>query len=170
MGFRDRMTGTKRPARGVAPRSADEVRAVLLGLNGPKVPYAVRSGALEGADLVGEWRISDPAWRTFFARARTDGALQVRMRLVPASCEVRALDRQWEVTWTGGTPRVAVSAEYFRGQVKTVSRRWTPGRGPDGRLQVTEDFRCDSAQMKDPLRDAVLEAGWTWRAVAFGKL
>ncbi|MFH8753594.1 hypothetical protein ACH4GK_38260 [Streptomyces rimosus] len=170
MGFRDRLTGTKRPARGVAPRSADEVRAVLLGLNGPKVPDVVRSGAPEGADLVAEWRISDPAWRTFFARTRPDRALQVRMRLVPASCEVRALDRQWEVTWTGDTPRVAVAAEYSRGQVKTVSRRWTAGRGPDGRLQVAEDFRCDSAEMKEPLRDAVLEAGWAWRGVAFGKL
>ncbi len=46
-----------------------------------------------------------------------------------------------------------------RAQVKTVSRRWTAGRGTDGRLQVTEDFRCDSAEPKRPLREAALEAG-----------
>ncbi|RSO29979.1 hypothetical protein DMH15_26490 [Streptomyces sp. WAC 06725] len=35
---------------------------------------------------------------------------------------------------------------------------------------MTEGFRCDSAEVKRPLRDAVLEVGWTWRGVAFGKL
>ncbi|MEU2788803.1 hypothetical protein [Streptomyces sp. NPDC007100] len=169
MGLFDKLTGTKRPASGVAPRPAEEVRAALLGLNGTEVPYVVRSGASEGADLVAEWRISDPAWHTFFARTQTDRALQIQMRLVPASHEVRALDRQLEVTWVGGTPRVAVSAAYSRGQVKTVSRHWTVGRGTGGGLEETEGFRFDSSEIKEPLRDAVLEAGWTWRGVVSGK-
>ncbi|WP_432165187.1 hypothetical protein [Streptomyces sp. bgisy031] len=38
---------------------------------------------------------------------------------------------------------------------------------PDGRLRRTEVFRFDPAEIKAPLQDAVLGAGWTWRAVVF---
>ncbi|MFF4350180.1 hypothetical protein [Streptomyces sp. NPDC001530] len=170
MGLFDKLTGTKHPSSGVAPCSAEEVRAALLGLNQPDVPYVVRDGAPEGAELVAEWRISEPAWQTFFARTQVSRVLQVRMRLVPADHEVRALDRQWEVTWVGGTPRLSLSAEYSRGPAKTVSRQWTVGRGAGGGLEATETFRFDSSEMKDPLRDAVLGAGWTWRGAVFGRL
>ncbi|MFI6844688.1 hypothetical protein OG535_24200 [Kitasatospora sp. NBC_00085] len=168
MGLFDALTGTKHPGGGVAPRSAEDVRAALLGLNGPDVPYVVRSGtAAEGADLVAEWRIRDPAWRTFFARTQPDRVVRTRMRLVPARHEVRALDEQLEVTWVGDTPRPAPSREYSRGQVTAVSREWKVERGADGRPRTTEVFRFDSAEMKDPLRAAVLGAGWTWRGAIF---
>ncbi|MFF7238713.1 hypothetical protein [Streptomyces collinus] len=167
MGFFDIFTGTKRPKGGGAPRSAEEVRAALLEVSGPATPHVVRDGAAEGADLVAEWRIRDPAWHTFFARTQVSRTLQIRMRLVPESREVRALDREWEVTWIGSTPRLALPAEQSRGQVKTVSRRWTVERGADGRLQKTEEFLFDSAELKTPLQEAVLGAGWTWRGVLF---
>ncbi|WP_330302390.1 MULTISPECIES: hypothetical protein [unclassified Streptomyces] len=168
MGLFDKLTGTKRPSEGVAPRSAEDVRAALLGLGGPDVPYAVRNGiSSEGADLVAELRIRDPAWRTFFVRTQVSRTLKIRMRLVPATHEVRALDEQWEVTWVGDTPRLARSREYGRGQVTTVSRDWTVERGADGRPRMTEVSHFDPAGMKAPLRDAVLGAGWTWRGVVF---
>ncbi|MFI9585446.1 hypothetical protein ACIHCQ_27120 [Streptomyces sp. NPDC052236] len=170
MGLFDKLTGTKRPSSGVAPHSTEEVRAALLRLNQPDVPYVVRDGTPEGADLVAEWRILEPAWQTFFVRTQVSRALQIRMRLVPAGHEVRALDRQWEVTWVGGTARLALSAEYSRGQVNTVSRRWTVGRDAEGGLEATETFRFDNSALKGPLQDAVLGAGWTWRGVVSGKL
>ncbi|GGU20515.1 hypothetical protein GCM10010289_47810 [Streptomyces violascens] len=167
----DKLTGTKRPNSGVAPFSAEDVRAALLALNGPNVPYLVRSGtSSERADLVAEWRIREPAWHTFFARTQISRVLQVRLRIVPARHEVRALDRQWDVTWVGGTPTLAVSTEYTRGQVHTVSRRWTPGRGPDGGFEATKTFHLDSSEIKKPLQHTVLQSGWTWRGVVVGRL
>lgn len=164
----DKLTGTRHPGAGVAPRPAGEVRAALLGLNGPDVPYVVRNGTpSEGADLVAEWRIREPAWHSFFARAQLSRTLKIRMRLVPEDQEVRALDEQQEVTWVGDTPRLAPSREYSRGQVTTVSREWTIERGAGGRLRMTEERHFDAAEMKGPLRDAVLGAGWTWRGVVF---
>lgn len=168
MGLFDRLTGTRHPGDGVAPRSAGEVRAALLGLNRPDLPYVVRNATpSEGADLVAEWRIREPAWHTFFARTRPSRTVKTRMRLVPAKREVRALDEEREVTWAGDTPRLVLSREYARGQVTTVSRDWTIGRGADGRLKMTETSRFDSAEIKEPLRSAVLGAGWTWRGVVF---
>jgi hypothetical protein len=167
MGFFDLFTGTKRPEGGVAPRSAGEVRAALFEVNGPDVPYVVRDGVAEGAELVAEWRIRDPAWHAYFARTQVSRTIQIRMRLVPETREVRALDREWEVTWIEGRPRLTSSGEQSRGQVRTVSRRWTVERGGDGKLRMTEDFLFDSAELKTPLQEAVLGAGWTWRGVLF---
>jgi len=166
VGMFDRLTGTRHPERGITPRSEQEVRAALLAVNGPEVPYRVRGATPEeGAGLVAEWRITEPAMRPFFVRTRLDRTLKTRMRLVPEKHEVRTFDEQWEVTWAGDTPRLRMSGEYARGQVTTVSRQWTLGRGNDGRLRTTEVFRFDPAEMKDPLREAVLGAGWTWRGV-----
>ncbi|MFE5829422.1 hypothetical protein ACFQ67_02080 [Streptomyces sp. NPDC056488] len=165
MGFFARLTGTEHSDRGTAPCSAEEVRAALLALNGPDVPFVVRGGAPEGADLVAEWRISDPAWHTFFASTQVSRVTRFSMRLVPESHEVRALGRQFE--WVGGTPGLAVSAEGSRGQVGTVSWRRSVERGPEGDLQATESYRFDTSDMKDPLRAAVLGAGWTWRGAVF---
>jgi hypothetical protein len=170
MGLLDKLTGTKRPADGVAPRSAAEVHAALLGLNRPDVPYVIRDGRAEGADLVAEWRMLEPAWQTFFARTQVSRVFQVRMRLVPEKNEVRSLDQQYEVTWVGGTPRLSISAEAQRGQVQTVSKQWTLGGGKDGGLEATETFGFDSSELKNPLQDAVLGAGWTWRGVVTGRL
>ncbi|MGW1773882.1 hypothetical protein [Streptomyces sp. NPDC002104] len=170
MGLFDKLTGTRHPDSGVAPRSPEELRAALLGLFDADAPYVVRGGAPEGVDLVAEWRIREPAWHTFFARTQVSRVLQIQLRLDPAAREVRSIDRQFEVTWLGGTPRLALSAEATRGQVTTVSRRWKAERGEDGRLGATEVFRFDNADLKDPLREAVLGAGWTWRGVVFGKL
>lgn len=89
------------------------------------------------------------------------------MRLVPEKNEVRTFDEQWEVTWIGDTPSLRASREYSRGQVTAVSRKWEVERGTDGRLHKTEVFRFDPAEMKGPLRAAVLDAGWTWRGVLF---
>ncbi|WP_329112972.1 hypothetical protein [Streptomyces sp. NBC_01353] len=147
MGALDRLTGTRYPAAGVAPRSAEEVRAALLGINAPAVPYVVRNATpAERADLVAQWSVPELSL-----------TLRTRMRLVPASREVRAVDEQWD----------AREREYSRGQVTSVSRQWTYERGPDGRRRRVETLRFDSREMKNPLRDAVLRAGWTWRGVLF---
>lgn len=169
MGLFDKLTGTRHPARGVAPRSAEEVRAVLLGLFGADAPYVVRGGAPEGADLVAEWRIREPAWHTHFARTQVSRVLQIHLCLDPAAHEVRSVDRQFEVTWRGGTPRLALSTAAARGQLTTVSWQRTVERGADGTPEATEVFRFDGSDLKDPLREAVLGAGWTWRGVVFGK-
>lgn len=168
MGLLDRFTGTLHPDGGAAPLSAAEVREALLAVNGPDKPYVVRNARpAEKADLVAEWRVLEPAWRSFFLRTRLDRTLKTKMRLVPGKHEVRALDEQLEITWIGDTPKLAKSAEYGRGQVTTVSKQWTIERGPDGRRRIVEEFSFDTRQMKTPLQKAVLGANWTWRGALF---
>jgi len=170
MGLFDKLTGTRRPAEGVTPASVGEVRAALLALNRDDVPYVVRDGAAEDADLVAEWRMTEPAWQDIFLQSQLTRAVRIRMRIAEEDREVRALEEQWEVTRVGDPPRLQISAQYSRGPDRTVTRHWTLQRGDSGRLEATEVFRFDGAELRDPLRNAVLENGWTWRGVVFGTL
>ncbi|MBZ9638490.1 hypothetical protein [Streptomyces sp. PSKA30] len=170
MGLFDKLTGTKHPADGVAPRPAEEVRAALLGVNRPDVPYIIRNGAAEDADLVAEWRMAEPAWQAIFVESQLTRAVRIRMRLVPENHEVRALEESWEVTRVGNPPRLKISGAYSRGPDRTVSRHYTIEREENGGLEATETFRFNGADLRNPLQDAVLKSGWTWRSVIFGKL
>jgi hypothetical protein len=170
MGLFDKLTGTKHPEVGVAPCSVDEVRTALLGLNRPDVPYVIRGGSAEGADLVAEWRMTEPAWQTFFVESQLTRAVRIRMRLVQKDREVRVIEEGWEVTRVGNPPRLQISGSYSRGPDKTVSRNYRVERQNDGRLETTETFRFNAADLRNPLEDVVLKSGWTWRGVLIGKL
>ncbi|WP_033321438.1 hypothetical protein [Streptomyces yerevanensis] len=148
----DKMNGTKYPDSGVSPLSAMEVRAALLALNGPDVPFVVRNGTpKERADLVAECRIRE-----------LGVTLKTRMRLIPENREIRTLDERWEAS----SPEHS-GGRYGRGQGTKVYRQWEVKQGPDGRRHKVETFRFDTRDMKDPLRNEVLGAGWTWHGVLF---
>ncbi|MEU8906001.1 hypothetical protein ACFYTG_54870 [Streptomyces mirabilis] len=150
MGFFDKLTGTKYPDRGVVLLPAMELRAALLALNGPDVPFRVRNALpKEKADLVAECRIRE-----------VGVALKTRMRLIPEKHEVRFLDERWE-----NRSSDHADARYGRGHAPAVYRQWETKQGPDGRRRKVEAFRFDTREMTDPLRNVVLGAGWTWRGV-----
>jgi hypothetical protein len=65
----DWLTGTKRPAAGVATKSAVDVRAALLANQSTHLAVRGGDGAMEKVDLVAEWRIVDANWYEFFAKA-----------------------------------------------------------------------------------------------------
>ncbi|MGW5459309.1 hypothetical protein [Streptomyces sp. NPDC003996] len=170
MGLFDKLTGTQHPPEGVPPVPGGELRAALLGLNQPEVPYVIRYGGGEGCDLLAEWRLTELAWQHVFVQSQISHAVRIRMRLDRKEHELRALEEQWEVKRVGHPTRLEVTSAYTRGPSRTVSRSGTIRRGENGRLEVTETFRFDSAQLREPLRATVLKSGWTWRGVVFGKL
>lgn len=170
MGLFDKLTGTRHPAQGASPVPGEELRAALLGLDRPEVPYTIRHGGGEQCDLLAEWRLAEPAWQQIFMRSQISHAVRIRMRLDHKAHEVRAVEEQWELSRVGTPTRLEATSEYSRGPSRTVSRQWTFGRGASGGLEATETFRFNSAQMRGPLRDTVLASGWTWRGVVFGKL
>ncbi|MGW4698753.1 hypothetical protein [Streptomyces sp. NPDC004285] len=151
MGFFERLNGTRRPARGVAPLNAAAVRDAILAVSGPEAPYRVRlAGPSEGADLIADWRIQHRS-----SGEDVDLRLSIRMRLDHHRREVRALQEQRSHTRGG----LSASREYGRGSGFSVE--WTYERGPDGRRRRVKSF--DTRDMRNALREAVVGAGWTWR-------
>jgi hypothetical protein len=170
MGIFDKLIGTRHPEEGIVPRSAEEVREALLGVSRPDAPYVVRNGAQDDADLVAEWRMSEPAWQAIFIESQMSRVVRIRMRLVHEKREVRALEEGWEVMRVGNPPKLKIGGSYSRGPDRTVSRHYTIRREDSGSLEATETFRFDGAELREPLQNAVLKAGWTWRGVVFGKV
>lgn len=170
MGLFDKLTGTRHPTEGVPPAPAAAVRTALLALDRPDVPYTIRDGAAENAELVAEWRLSEPAWQPFFVGSRLSRAVRISLRFDHEDQEVRALEESWAVERIGNPPRIRISSQYTRGPGRTVSSHRKIQRGDDGRIEAREYFHFDSSELRDPLRDTVLKLGWAWRGVVFGKL
>jgi hypothetical protein len=166
----DWLTGTKRPAAGVPPRTAAEVRTALLAVNRPTAPFIVRDGAPESVDLVAEWRIVDAKWYVIFAKAGLKRVFKILIKLDAQAREVRALDQEWSVEWRAGVPTLSLAAEAFRGQRKEFSFGTAfafTEKGPYGEVYR---YRFSTTEIKTPLQDATTKAGWVWRGVSFGKL
>ena len=170
MQFLDWLRGIKRPALGTAAKSAAEVRAVLLAINQPQLPFLVRDGATEKVDLVAEWRIVDAAWSEHFAKAGITRIFKILMRLDADALTLRAVDQEWSVEWRAGTPKLSLAAQAFRGQKQEISFGASYSIKDDGSFSKDDEYRFSTAEMKTPLQSATTQAGWIWRGVAFGKL
>jgi hypothetical protein len=166
----DWLTGTKRPAAGVAAKPAAEVRAALLAINQPTLPFVVRDGAAEKVDLVAEWRIADAAWHEDFGKAGLTKVFKVLMRLDADARTVRAVDQEWSVEWRAGVPTLALAAQAFRGQKFEMSFGARYGFKDKGGFGKIYSYHFSTGEIKTPLQNATTGTGWTWRSVALGKL
>ncbi|MET9963551.1 hypothetical protein ABZ128_31520 [Streptomyces sp. NPDC006326] len=161
----DKYMGTRHPDSGVTPIPTMELRTALLALNGTGVPFGVRDAGASGSDLLAEWRVLEPATGSGASRRQVERTLKIWMRMLPGERVVRAMDEQWSVTRAGNPPGLTVGRERGRGPMRSVHKEWTFEKGPDGRRHKVESFSLDTRDMKNPLRDTVTGAGWTWRGV-----
>lgn len=171
MGLFDKLSGTKKPDRGTPSASPQGVANAILAVNRPTAPFQIRpAGPDEGCDLVAEWRIVDARWYEIFAKASLTSVFQILLKLDPASTEVRAVDREWTVQWRAGVPWLSMAAEAFRGQKTEVSFGTAYAFTEQGQYGEVYNYRFRTSEIKGPIQDAVTGAGWTYRAVSFGKL
>jgi hypothetical protein len=170
MGLFDWITGRKRPAAGVARQPAEKLREMLLAVNRDTAPFVIRDGAPEGVDLVGEWKIVDARWYEIFAKAGIEKVFKVLMKFDEASGQVRSVDQEWTVEWRAGVPVLTLSAEAFRGQKWEVSYEKVVAFREDLSYGEVYEYFFKSSEIKKPLQQAALDAGWGWKGVAFAKL
>jgi hypothetical protein len=111
----DFLTSTKRPSVSTPVLAADEVRKRLLNVNRPTAPYHLIDAASEGVDVIAEWKIVDASWRVIFAKAGLTKSFKIHMKLHPEKHEVRAVDREYIVSWPAGVPAVTLAVSAFRG-------------------------------------------------------
>ncbi len=165
MGFLDFFTSTRKPAAGVAVLPPEQVKQKLLALNRPSAPWKIADGAADGVDVVAEWKIVDAQWYEIFAKAGLSRSFRILMKLDPAKHEVRAQDREYEVSWTAGVPKLSIAASAFRGQKQEISFGTAYAFTEELKPGEVYNYRFNTNELKKPLQDAVTSSGWTYRGV-----
>ena len=170
MGLFDFLTGTKKPKAGVAAVAPEELKEAILAVNRDSAPFRTFLSEDPGVDLVAEWKIVDAKWYEVFAKAGLKKTFAIKMRLDEDKHEVRAVDEDYSVEWRAGIPELKLEVSGFRGQKSEVSFGTAYAFTEEFKPGQVYKYRFNSAELKNPLREAVLASGWTWRGVAFGKL
>jgi hypothetical protein len=155
------------PAPGVAPVSAETLRARLLAVNDFDLPFQVREEGRRGR-LVAEWRIAVARWLGLMEAGGLTAAHQVHLELDLKAHRVLAQDRAWAISWSAGVPHLGRSWSFFRGiNFFEYERGALVGLFfKDGRWTTTAyNYRFHLAEMKNPLIQAIVESGWTFAPV-----
>ena len=154
-------------APGVAPVSAETLRARLLAVNDFDLPFQVREEGRRGR-LVAEWRIADARWLGLMEAGGLTAAHQVHLELDLKAHRVLAQARSWAISWSAGVPHLGRSWSFFRGiNFFEFERGALVGLFfKDGRWTTTAyNYRFHLAEMKNPLIQAVVGSGWTFAPV-----
>ncbi len=171
MGIFDALTGTKKPKAGTPVKTQAELRAALLALNRDSAPWHIRDATPEEkCDLTDEWRIVDAKWYEIFAKAGLKSVFKIFLKFDDAKKEVRSVDQEWTIEWRAGVPSLSIAASAFRGQKSEISFGTAYAFTEKGSYGQVYNYRFSTPEMKTPMQQAITDAGWTYRAVTFGKL
>jgi hypothetical protein len=170
MSLLDKLTSTKRPSAGTVALSPADLLNKLFALNRPTAPYRLMDGKDEGVDLIAEWKIVDAQWFEVFAKAGLSKVFRIYMKFDPQKHEVRAMDREYTVSWSAGIPKLSIAVSSFKGQSQSIE--FGKAYAFTEKLEAGEvyNYRFDTREIKKPIQDAVTSSGWTYKGIAFGKL
>jgi len=158
------------PVASPAYNPTQDLYARLMALNRPTAPYRIVDGRAENVDLIAEWKIVDAQWYEIFAKANLTKVFRIYLKFDLARREVRAMDREFTVSWRAGVPTLGVQASFFKGQKSSVSFGIGGGFTENYAPGVVYKYKFNTNELKKPIRDAVAACGWTYKGVAFGKL
>ncbi len=142
----------------------------ILALNRPTAPYQIINGKEENVHLIAEWKIVDAQWYEIFAKASLEKVFRIYMKLDPAKKEVRAVDREYTVSWRAGIPSISLVASAFRGQMTSVEFGTAYAFTEELKPGQVYKYRFSTNEIKNPIKEAVEACGWKYKGVAFGKL
>jgi hypothetical protein len=165
MGFFDFLTSTKKPAAGAPVLTVQEVRDRLLAVNRPTAPFRIVEGASEGVDLIAEWKIVEAQWYEIFARAGLSKVFRILLKFHAESNEVRALDKEFSVSWSAGVPTLKVAAESFTGQKQSIQFGTAYAFTETLEFGQVYNYHFDTREMKGPIQEAVTRCGWSYKGV-----
>lgn len=158
------------PEATTTPLPLEEVRRRILALNSLAIPFQVREVAPNHFFV--EWK-GDAVRTQSTSTGGVRAFSRVKLRLVEASHQARAVDLQAQLEWSDDREHFQWhgSFRFFRG-ITFASYQQGPQYGlalRRGEWAVSEGHRYDFVidELKQPLVQAVVLSGWTWQPVVF---
>jgi hypothetical protein len=158
------------PAAAAPFNPTQDLYTQLLALNRPTAPYRIVDGRSENVDLIAEWKIVDAQWYEIFAKANLTKVFRIYLKFDPARREVRAMDREYTVSWRAGIPSLGVEASFFKGQKSSVSFGIGTGFTENYAPGVVYKYKFNTNELKQPIQQVIAAFGWKYKGVAFGNL
>jgi hypothetical protein len=153
------------PLPGTPVLPPQDLWAALLAVNRPGLPYVVRDGRPDGADLIAEFTDVGRETSSVWGRCRECEEVQILMRFDPPHREVRSIDHLATYLLTLSPPRRRHNTGRSSGQLYTNHGTWQRISDAEGRRRWTRTGHFDSGEARHSLQKVVLSAGWSWHAL-----
>jgi hypothetical protein len=154
--------------QGIDP--AQDLYNRIMALNRPTAPYRIVDGRSENVDLIAEWKIVDAQWYEIFAKANLTKVFRIYLKFDPARREVRAMDREFTISWRAGVPSLSGQAGFFKGQKSSVSFGIGTGFTENLAPGMVYKYKFNTKELKEPIQQVIASCGWSYKGVAFGSL
>ena len=159
------------PLAGTNPAAAYELREKLKAINKIDVPFKIEDGKT-AQELIANWRYADAKW---IDHARVHGMRRLHrivLALDEQSKKVRATDYQTAYDWSAGGAGARLNWQFQTGVVLfQYEHQRVFGLQLDSqggfRPALSYAYTFNLQEMKEPLKQAVVQSGWTWQPVAW---
>lgn len=165
MGIFDFFTNTKRPQPGVPAIAQQDLKSKILSLNRLTAPFEIIDGQQEQVDLIAEWKIVDAQWYAIFEKAGLKKVFKIFLKFHPENSEVRALNQEYDVTWSAGVPNLGISSSAFSGQSKSFERGIGYAFKENLDYGQVYNYRFETSELVTPLQKIITESGWTYKGI-----
>ncbi len=161
----------KSAAAGVQPVPAADLTSRIEAINALDVPFRIERGT-EPGEFFATWRYADAKW---INHARAHGMRRVhRIRFVldGSAHVVRSTDFSASHDWSAGADgariewKAATGIVFFQREHQRVFGLQLDAQGRF-KPELSYAYTFDVAEMKEPVIKAIIQAGWTWRPVAW---
>ena len=166
----DALTSTKRPEKGTTVLKKEQVLVKILEINRETAPYKIYRCEEEGIDLVAEWKIVDAKWYGVFNKSGLKKVFKIQMRLDEIKNEVRAVDREYSISWSAGIPSLSLSIESFKGQKQEISFGSAYAFTEKGEFGEVYKYKFSTKEIKTPIQNIAISCGWTYKGVVLSKI
>lgn len=144
----------------VSPKTLEEVKATILGINHPDIPVEVteKKGVLRIT-----WKYLDAKWYEIMSKHGIHEAYTLRVALNERRHLATLTDIKRSVTWGKGLDFLQLGFVAFRGVSLDVEIGKAWGITECFRPGAIYNYHFKTSEIRNPVLNALLEAGWDVR-------
>ncbi len=145
----------------VQPKSLETIKEEIFLMNRKDLPFTVTEKS--PTHFVVSWNYVDAKWWEVFRKAGMSGAYRLHIKLDPEKHEARLIDIKTNINWNAGPTGFHYRFSFFRGILMQVSIGKAWGIRENFELGKIYDFQFNNMEIKNPVFNTLLRAGWNVR-------
>lgn len=149
----------------VTPWPPEKIREEILSINTYDCPVTVKEK--NPNHFIITWKYVDATWWEVFRKAGMRSNYRLHVKLDPARHEARLIDVETGMNWNAGLTGFHQRFTFFRGIMMKVSIGKAWGIRENFSLGKLYDYHFNSSEVKSPVFNTLLRAGWNVRFALF---